>query len=377
MVMEMLEGSDLAQVLREHGPLPLEQAIDYLLQACEALAEAHALGIVHRDLKPGNLFLARREDGTSIVKVLDFGISKSLDPLESGSRDGLTATGVMVGSPQYMSPEQLISPRNVTARSDIWTLGVVLFRLLTNELPFEGETLVKLCAAISLDAPRSLRAIRPEVPMAVMGIIERCLAKEPDDRFASVSEFADALASFGPARARESTARIARYGAPASATVELDSDFPVFLDSRPPTRLQQPATNTTILASVPKSAAIVEADSSASVEPTKPRRRHARALWAAALVVPMAAVLVLFFARRSPSNVEPPVPSAQPTAPAPVALATSAAVVSPPSTPAPAISETAVATAKPARPRPASSAPPPPTDPSAGRKKNPLQLDLK
>jgi len=138
MVMEYLDGVDLSGWLAQKGPLPAEQAVDFVLQACEALAEAHALGIVHRDLKPANLFCIRRADGNLSIKVLDFGISKVTAPGASSSSPDMTGTTVIVGSPFYMSPEQMFSSRGVDARTDIWSLGVVLFELLTGALRFES-----------------------------------------------------------------------------------------------------------------------------------------------------------------------------------------------------------------------------------------------
>ncbi len=131
-VMEFLRGSDLAEVQKTNGPLSIPLAVEYLLQACEAIAEAHALGIVHRDLKPANLFLTKRPDGSALVKVLDFGISKMVDRLDiAAGSDPLTKTAMMMGSPHYMPPEQLRSARDVDQRADVWSLGVVLHKLLT------------------------------------------------------------------------------------------------------------------------------------------------------------------------------------------------------------------------------------------------------
>ena len=138
MVMEYLEGADLGAVLAKYGPLPVETAALYVVQACEAIAAAHAAGIVHRDLKPQNLFLARTVGGASRIKVLDFGVSKVIAGLEMA---GVTQTGSMLGSPLYMSPEQMRSSRDVDARADVWALGVVLFELLTQRWPFEAESI--------------------------------------------------------------------------------------------------------------------------------------------------------------------------------------------------------------------------------------------
>ncbi|MEO7111378.1 MAG: serine/threonine-protein kinase [Polyangiaceae bacterium] len=192
-VMEYLEGEDLANTLERRGALPVAEAVDYLLQTCEALAEAHGVGIVHRDLKPGNLFLTRRVDGKQWVKVLDFGISK----LTGGREDlALTATTEVVGSPKYMSPEQLRASRLADARSDIWSLGVILYELLTADMPFMAETLAHLCALVISEPPRPIRSLRPEVPTGIEQIILRCLQKDPNARFQTVSDLALALDPF-------------------------------------------------------------------------------------------------------------------------------------------------------------------------------------
>ena len=206
MVMEYLEGQDLAALLASGGPLSPQTATDHLLQACEALSEAHALGIVHRDLKPGNLFLTHRKDGSDLVKVLDFGISK----LGTGPDARLTRTRGVMGSPLYMSPEQLTRPKDVDARSDIWSLGVVLFELLTGAWPFDAATMEGLAVEIVTAPPRAIRDVRPDLPVAVDEIVRRCLEKRPDQRFPSVAELAVALVPLGSARATHSAERISR-----------------------------------------------------------------------------------------------------------------------------------------------------------------------
>ena len=138
-VMEYLDGEDLADRIARTGPLSVEDAIELLLQACEAIAEAHALGIVHRNLKPANLFCVQGADGRTAIKVLDFGISKLTRDTVSGSGLGMTKTTTVMGSPYYMSPEQMASPREVDARTDIWALGIVFYQLLTGDVPFSGE----------------------------------------------------------------------------------------------------------------------------------------------------------------------------------------------------------------------------------------------
>jgi len=207
LVMEYLEGQDLQRLVEETGPLPSDDAVDYVLQACEAIAEAHSIGIVHRDLKPANLFLTRRADGSPCVKVLDFGISKMR---EAGARADMTKTRATLGSPLYMSPEQLVSTGDVDARADQWSLGVILFELLTACLPFEAETMPQLVAQVLQQPPRPLRALRPDVPVALDAAVARCLQKVPEARYRNIGELAAALEPVAPARAHVSVQRVAR-----------------------------------------------------------------------------------------------------------------------------------------------------------------------
>jgi serine/threonine-protein kinase len=209
MVMEHLQGSDLSTWLTQKGALAVEQAVEFILQAGEAVAEAHGLGIVHRDLKPANLFVVRGADGLYSVKVLDFGISKVARA--DGAPDmAMTKTTAVMGSPLYMSPEQMTSSRNVDARTDIWALGIVLYELLSGSLPFTGETLPEVCVKIATYPPAPLRSLRPEVPAGVEAAIARCLEKDPKRRYANVAELAAALVEFGPKRAKASAERILR-----------------------------------------------------------------------------------------------------------------------------------------------------------------------
>jgi serine/threonine-protein kinase len=210
LVMEYLEGSDLGALIKRERPLSIQEAVQYLLQACEAVAEAHAKGIVHRDLKPSNLFLTQSADGAPLVKVLDFGISKSLITQPAGLAAHDTSTGALVGSPMYMSPEQIRDARRVDARTDIWALGVILHELLTGKPPFQGETLAGTLASVAADPPAPVRALRPDIPVALESVIRRCLQKSPQRRFASVAELARALGEFGPADAQTSVDRISR-----------------------------------------------------------------------------------------------------------------------------------------------------------------------
>jgi len=220
LVFEHLAGRDLARVLREDGPLPIADAVDYVLQACEAIAEAHALGIVHRDLKPANLFLTRAPDGAAFVKVLDFGLSKfSQSAFSPSALTALTAENHVIGSPHFMSPEQMRSSRDADARSDIWALGVVIFGLLTGRVPFEGEFLTEVCAAILGGKPLSLQELRPEAPAELEAVILHCLRAKPEDRIQTVAELAEALEPFSPVHGQARAARIVRVADGAKRTL--------------------------------------------------------------------------------------------------------------------------------------------------------------
>jgi serine/threonine protein kinase len=232
MAMEYLEGKDLREVLAERGRLPLEEAAEYMLQALEALAEAHARGIVHRDLKPGNLFLTQGPDGTPVVKVLDFGISKVITGTLATS-DPLTKNAALMGSPLYMSPEQMKASRNVDMRADIWAIGVMFYELLTGDVPFKGDSLPELCAVIVLDgATPKARDVVPELPEGVDELIGRCLARKRDERFANAAEVARALAPFAPERARVSVDRVTDALGPLASLRSVSlTDAPVAPDS--------------------------------------------------------------------------------------------------------------------------------------------------
>jgi eukaryotic-like serine/threonine-protein kinase len=206
-VMELLHGCDLEQYRRTTRKLPIPEATDYVLQTCEALAAAHKLGLVHRDIKPANLFRVERPDGAPVIKVLDFGISK-VNVMAGVAPRALTATAEVLGSPLYMSPEQLTDARKVDARADIWSLGVVLHDLLTGTTPFTSANLARLCGAILRDDPWPIRAVRHDAPQALEAVVLRCLAKQPADRYANVAEVALALAPYVPARARPLVDRV-------------------------------------------------------------------------------------------------------------------------------------------------------------------------
>jgi hypothetical protein len=206
MVMEFLDGADLATWL-QRGPLPFEQAVDFVLQASVAVADAHGLGIVHRDLKPANLFCVRRSDGHLLVKVLDFGISKMTET-ERGV--AMTGTASVIGSPLYMSPEQMQTPKEVDGQTDIWALGVILYELTTGEVPFGGTTFAEVAIKAATQQPPPMTTWRPDVSPGLQAVVLKCLAKAKTDRYRDVAELAMALAPFAPAHARGSIERISR-----------------------------------------------------------------------------------------------------------------------------------------------------------------------
>lgn len=212
-VMELLEGEDLASVLAARGPLPYETALDYVLEASEAVAEAHSLGMIHRDLKPANLFLARGVGGRDSIKVLDFGVSKIRDDRLDGDDDAtrsrdLTHEGTALGSPGYMSPEQMTSARDVDVRTDIFALGAILYRLITGEPPFKGKTIVSLLAAMATERPQPMTNLVPRLPGGLAAAVERCLQRDREERWPTVAHLAQALAPHASARARMSVEQI-------------------------------------------------------------------------------------------------------------------------------------------------------------------------
>jgi serine/threonine-protein kinase len=201
-VMELLEGEDLSSLLDARSVLPAGEAVDLVLQAIEGVAEAHANQIVHRDLKPANLFVTTERDGSPLVKVLDFGISKS------SAAGAATKTGEIMGSPTYMAPEQLMSSKDVDARADLWALGVILYQAVTGQLPFDAETLPALCMAVLNDRPRPPIEVRGDLPPGLSDVIMCCLEKKPEERFADLGALSNALARFGGPEAPAAVARI-------------------------------------------------------------------------------------------------------------------------------------------------------------------------
>jgi serine/threonine-protein kinase len=225
MVMEYLAGVDLSATLRARGQLGVAEAVGILLQAIDAIAEAHSLGVVHRDLKPANLFVAQNRDGSTAIKVLDFGISKTIE-LNAAAPEGLTASGLVMGSPGYMSPEQVRDSKSVDARTDIWALGVILYELLTGVRPFLGDTLGSTLAKILSESPTPIRELNSAVPRALAETIALCFERKVERRVQTVAELAARLAPFGPPESAPVVARIARLSSAAAGTrkAEIGSD---------------------------------------------------------------------------------------------------------------------------------------------------------
>jgi serine/threonine protein kinase len=212
MVMEHLEGSDLEKYLDANGPLPIDEAVDYVLEALEALAHAHAHGMVHRDIKPSNLFLVERIDGTRRVKILDFGISKTESGLgvSSPGSSTLTSPHAVLGSPAYMAPEQIRSSKHVDQRADIWSVGVMLYELVTGKSPFLGGSIGDTLARVLVGQAEPLAVLRPDAPKELADVLSRCLEIDEKKRYQTVAELANALAPLGSARTQNLPLRISR-----------------------------------------------------------------------------------------------------------------------------------------------------------------------
>jgi serine/threonine-protein kinase len=234
-VMEHLEGNDLGNLIDLQGPLPIDEACEIALQACAALAEVHAAGIVHRDLKPSNLFVTRRADGSPDLKLLDFGISKIASPMEGGVDPALTATATIMGSPSYMSPEQLRSTKEVDARTDIWSLGAVLYEAVTGKPAFRGENVPQVCAMIAAEDPAAPSSLREGIPAELEQAIMMCLVKKPDERIPLV-DLARTLVRMAPERASGLLDRIEATAVPGAVRTREPSRFVADLLKREGTR---------------------------------------------------------------------------------------------------------------------------------------------
>ena len=357
MVMEHLEGSDLDQLLEREGQLPIDEAVGYVLQAACAIAEAHALGIVHRDVKPSNLFLTTRTDGTPLIKVLDFGISKAVANPDRNEID-LTSTQSVFGSPRYMSPEQVRSAKNVDTRTDIWALGVVLYELMTGKSPFEADTVPAVLAKIVADPPTPLRMALPKASRELEDALNLCFEKNVDARYQTLGELAVALAPFGPPGCDEHVERVKRMCKPALASRR---------SARPAHVGEQDATLLALPQPVPSRPPAAEGGATAPAwtgtnHPKRPTRSALLLAGGAAAVLGAVVAAVVFTSRARPPLASP---AAAPYASPAVVLSTVAAVQR--STAAP----SAVATAVPsdvATAAPSASAPAPAGKPAALRR---------
>lgn len=367
MVMELIDGADLHAIVKERGALPPHEAAELIMQACEGLAEAHALGMVHRDLKLKNLFLTQRRDGRPLVKVIDFGVVKILNGTSDDSATRinheevttpnvgvdeaqLTGTSMLVGSVHYMAPEQIRASNNVDSRADVWSLGVCLFALLTNQLPFDGKSLIEICAAIQARPVPDVRTHVPSIPPELAAIVTRALEKDVRRRYADVGELALALTPFsrdhaavariatilesatgtssgvskGPSRVTAAPAVTAVLDAPGEST--MDAAAIGSLVSRRPDAQPSTAKNRWLMAGALASLAVAIATvtlyrRAVTAEPTG----HVTPIVATAVPAPETPAL--------PPHAQPPIPTGIALSPPPVYVDPSAVPVLPPSTP--------------------------------------------
>jgi serine/threonine-protein kinase len=234
-VMEYLEGADLRALLKKNGPFSIDDALLYVLQACEALGEAHEAGIVHRDIKPGNLFLTTGVGGAPCIKVFDFGIAKLVRAAGADGGGDLTNTAAVIGTPRFMSPEQMRAQRTIDARSDIWALGITLYNLLTRQTPFGGGTMAETCSSVLFEVPDPPSALRPEIPAGLDAVIMRCIEKEAMNRWPSCAALAAALLPFAGEAVQRAAPRVTSTSLPRVEPGDRPS-----VPSVPPARPSQP-----------------------------------------------------------------------------------------------------------------------------------------
>ena len=362
-VMEYLEGEDLETVLTADGRLPYARATELMMQACEAIANAHANGIIHRDIKPANLFLVRRQ-GVTVIKVLDFGVSKTaLTGNVFGGAISLVKTQTLVGSPIYMSPEALRGREEVTASSDIWSIGAVLYELITGETAFNGASITELCAAVLETEPAPICDRVPEVPDELAVVIMRCLDKDPKYRWSSIAELVCALAPFAPARARQSVERVVEisknaslvpqeFVVPSTSSIPVPSLLPRSVTAAlppPPQTLLETLSEDALtrenlgIKTIPPAAVIATAATGphAAATPSPAPTRKWVPLVLAACGGAAIAGLVLAATHKDPSSIPQPITMTVTTAPAPlqpptVTLATTTRPTAEPAAAAPA-----------------------------------------
>ena len=311
MVMEFLEGNDLDQLIQERGHLPVPWSVELMLQAAEALAEAHSINIVHRDVKPSNLFVTWRPDGSAMIKVLDFGISKS----PTGADMQLTQTQSLLGTPAYMSPEQMRSARLVDSRSDIWSLGTVMYEVIEGRRPFVAESFSEMCVKVAVDEPAPMTL----APPALQQVILRCLAKTPEQRYSSMAELGRDLIPFAPdqhqgAMLVERMLRMLRRSHGGDWDISSGAVVPL-RDRSAPVSLQQPAAMTPHPGSLQLPAALPPAPpddlAATTYAPPRPRSSNRRiAAIALVLVAIIGGIAIGKLAARSDDPVSPPAATA-------------------------------------------------------------------
>jgi serine/threonine protein kinase len=322
LVMEYLEGRDLAHLLESRGRLTARESVDYVLEAIEAVAQAHALGIVHRDLKPSNLFLAEGADGTRAVKVLDFGIAKAFG--KSASVAAAVTTQGLLGSPAYMAPEYVRSAKSFEPRSDMWAFGVILYELLTGSLPFRGDNVGEILVAILEKTPTPLAAIVPGLPPALVEVVERCMRRDVNERFANLAELAEALAPFATRRAQ--------------SIAHIRTSMKVLEDSHDASALggarRVGAEDPTALAPAAPGAQTNDSWSGASPTVRRPRKSRARAFAVLVMLAMLAAgVAVVQLVRRGPSVASVALSASVASSAASTAMPTVAIAPAPPTAP--------------------------------------------
>jgi eukaryotic-like serine/threonine-protein kinase len=311
-VMEYLEGTDLADILRRDGPLPVTVVADYVIQALDAVAEAHSIGIVHRDLKPSNLFLTRRADGSAWVKVLDFGISKESPATGDAA---LTGTHTVIGSPTYMSPEHMRASKMADARSDIWSLGVILYELISGRAPFSATAFSTLVINVVMDAAPPLVAPEP-LPDGFEAVVHRCLEKDPTRRFQSAAELAAALAPFAPASGLPIVERIRKLTTDRMQAVQTgDQEAPAPSDPAFATIVNEP-----VFELAPTMTSPLSIDKPTVLDaPRRPGRRPLRMVGLVAGLIGAVALTIAIIGPADPARDRPPVDEPVSTAAAPPA----------------------------------------------------------
>ena len=317
MVMELLDGRDLASALEKSGPMSPAEASDAIIDACHALSEAHARGMVHRDLKPANLFAVRTADGRTRVKVLDFGVSKVASHIRQLA---LTSTGTILGSPHYMAPEQLRSAKGADARADTWSLGVVIYELLTGgQMPFDGRSFGDLFMQIVSKEPTPLLSVRPDVPPGLAEVVSRCMKRDREERYADVRELAAALAPFASPAGAEAARQILATdpGVPRAPRTSAPPPPP----APPPAPAPRPALGGTMVMGAPPAmgGTMVMGDSPYGSEGAI---AAARAQVAKVIAANQSNARMPVAAPVRESVSPPPPPAAVPSAPAPAPLAT-------------------------------------------------------